>query len=272
MHKKWQAPKNLSTMAFGVAGPHATSFVPRQTSHDLILSAFNGGITAFDTGPSYGAGEAEKRLGTALRQLDRDKVFVSTKAGLNENKTRDFSIMGIQESLDRSLKRLDTDYVDALILHGPAISEMTPSFAEALSAEKKKGRVRYLGVAGRTGKIINALEFGIFDILMAPVHNALTAVEKNRLVAAQRAGLGIIAIEILNGASAGLRWPRTAADIWYCARALRQFKFALPQQSACEAIRFARNSALSDVVMISTTRQTHLQEALHMLDETRVNT
>jgi aryl-alcohol dehydrogenase-like predicted oxidoreductase len=272
MKASWKAPQNLSRFAFGVSGPHATPFVAREQTQALILAAFHGGITAFDTGPSYGAGEAEKRLGAALKQLPRDKVFVSTKAGVNEQKQRDFSVSAIKASLDRSLDRLGCDYVDALILHGPAALEMTPEFADALIEEKQKGRVRALGVAGRDHSITNAVELGVFDLLMAPFHAGLTPTEKNRLVAAQDAGLGIMAIEVLNGANQGLRWPRSMADLWYSLRAVRYRKLAAPTQRAGEALRFALNSELSDVVMLTTTRLAHLNEALDVLDEVQSNT
>jgi aryl-alcohol dehydrogenase-like predicted oxidoreductase len=272
MKASWKAPPNLSRFAFGVSGPHATSFVAREQTQALILAAFHGGVTAFDTGPSYGAGEAEKRLGAAIKQLPRDKVFISTKAGVNEQKQRDFSVSAIKASLDRSLDRLGCDYVDALILHGPAALEMTPEFAAALMEEKQKGRVRALGIAGRDHNIISAVEFGVFDLLMAPFHAALTPTEKSRLVTAQDAGLGIMAIEVLKGASAGLRWPRSTADLWYSLRAARYGKLAPPTQAARETLRFALNNTLSDVVMLTTTRLAHLNEALDVLDEVQSNT
>ena len=124
MPAHWQAPNNLSRMAFGVAGPLATRLVSSQATQDLILAAFAGGITAFDTGPAYGAGEAERRLGAALTSVPRDSVFISTKAGVLENKTRDFSAKAISASLDRSLDRLGCDYVDALFMHGPGAAEL----------------------------------------------------------------------------------------------------------------------------------------------------
>ncbi len=272
MPKRWQAPDNLSRIAFGVSGPHATRLVSRSTTHDLIMAAFDGGITAFDTGPSYGAGEAELRLGAALQDLDREKVFISTKAGLNEQKMRDFTVEGLKASLDRSLERLDCGYLDLLILHGPSINEMTPQLANMLRAEQTSGRVRLLGVAGRDDSIFAALDFGVFDILMAPLHGLLHKTEINRLEAAKKNGLGIFAIEVLTGASAGLRWPKNRADLWYCARALRHNKLSAPQLGAQQAITFALDHPLADVVMVSTTRQAHLRDALHALDETHPNT
>lgn len=227
-----------------------------------------GGITAFDTGPSYGAGEAERRLGAALSERDRSQFFISTKAGIGEDKSRDFSTRAIRDSLCRSLQRLRCDYVDALFLHGPAPAELGPGLLQFLRCEKASGRVRHLGMAGRGHEIDAALETGVFDLLMAPVHAGLSLEHVQRLEKARANGIGIIAIETLSGASAGLRWPRSAADWWYCARALRQRKFSAPKQLAREALHDALCKSPADSVLFSTTRPGHLQDALCALDET----
>lgn len=263
----FEPPTQLSRLAFGVAGPHATPLVSKKTTIKLIQAAYSGGVTVFDTGPSYGAGEAERRLGAALSMAPRKSVFISTKAGINEGKNRDFSPGGIRSSLDRSLKRLQCDYVDALFLHGPAASELTDSLAQALQAEKQSGRVRLLGIAGRGAEIDAALRLELFDLLMTPVNRSLSNTSTQRLAIAREAGMGVFGIEVLNGASAGLRWPRSVADFWYCARAIRQNKLAAPTVSAAQALQNALIASQIDVVMFSTTRQSHLQEALQVLDE-----
>ncbi len=268
----FEAPSSLSRMAFGVSGPHATRLVPHQTTSTLIKNAFERGITTFDTAPSYGAGEAERRLGQALCKINRNKVFLCTKAGVNEEKTRNFSPDAIIRSLDRSLQRLQCNYVDALFLHGPAASELTDNLIQLLSAEKKNGRVRFLGIAGRGEEVDAALSLGVFDFLMAPLNAGIQEKEIQRLVTARQAGLGIFGIEVLSGASAGLRLPRSAADIWYNARALYRRKYSRPSRSVREALLYARDSGLADVVMVSTTREEHLQDALNVLDETVLDT
>ncbi len=267
----FERPPAFSRLGFGVAGPHGTPLVSRGATSTLIQAALAGGITVFDTGPSYGRGEAERRLGAALAGHGRSTVFISTKAGIGEDKSRDFSAASIQASLRRSLQRLRSDYVDALYLHGPAPAELTPQLLQALRDEKASGRVRHLGIAGRGSEIDAALETGLFDLLMAPVHTGLAQDDLDRLHAARKAGIGIVAIEVLSGASAGLRWPRSAADVWYSARALRQRKLAPPRQPARQALRHALTQGLADCVMISTTRAKHLQDALHTLDESQHN-
>lgn len=265
-------PANLSRIAFGVAGPHATPLVSQNITLALIHTAIDGGITAFDTGPAYGAGEAEERLGRAISELVRDKLFISTKAGVQENKKRDFSANAISGSLDRSLARLNCEYVDAFFMHGSGKAELNEELAECLEMEKARGRVRYIGMAGRGDELDAALDLGIFDLLMAPVHGGLSITETARLTRARNAGVCIFGIEVLTGASAGLRWPHSLADVWYSARALRHGKLTIPKQKAPKALQMALGGGLADVVMVSTTRQTHLQDALRVLDETQLTT
>ena len=258
-------------LAFGVSGPHGTALVSRRQTLTLIHAAIAGGITAFDSAPSYGGGEAERRLGLALAGLERKKLFISTKAGLDENKSRDFSPAAMARSLERSLDRLGCDYLDALFLHGPHPLELNDALLGFLQAQRQAGRVRHLGLAGRGAEIDAALQTGLFDLLMTPVHPGLNEAQRQRLARASKAGMGIFAIETLAGASAGLRWPRSMADIWYSARALRYNTLTAPVRRPAEALRAALADPAIDVVMLTTTRAAHLQDALARLDETGGN-
>jgi predicted oxidoreductase len=98
-----------SRIGFGVSGAHGTPLVSRAHTVAIIQEAFALGVRVFDTAPAYGAGEAERRLGEALRTLERDQVFVSTKAGLSSyglsGRRRDFSPDAIEQSLRASLDR-----------------------------------------------------------------------------------------------------------------------------------------------------------------------
>jgi len=69
-------------LGFGVSGPHGTPLVSPEHTSAMIDHAFARGVRLFDTAPSYGAGEAERRLGEALKRLPRYECIVSTKAGI----------------------------------------------------------------------------------------------------------------------------------------------------------------------------------------------
>lgn len=88
-------------------------------ANDLVIKALESGVNFFDTAPGYGLGTSELRLGEALKGTDRDKYVINTKFGHMVNGQTDFSSKLIRESLEGSLKRLQVDYIDSLIIHNP---------------------------------------------------------------------------------------------------------------------------------------------------------
>ncbi|BCY12486.1 aldo/keto reductase [Actinoplanes sp. L3-i22] len=113
----------------------------------LFLEA---GGTLIDTADVYGSGDAEAVIGSLLDHLvPRDEVVIATKAGLTPHgwRARDGSRGNLLRSLDASLRRLGTDYVDLWQVHG--YDGQTP-FEETLSAldhAVNSGKVRYVGVS-----------------------------------------------------------------------------------------------------------------------------
>jgi aryl-alcohol dehydrogenase-like predicted oxidoreductase len=85
----------------------------------LVHKSLDFGINFFDTAPNYGHGTGEERLGKAIKAIDRSKIVINTKFGHTDTGTLNFSSDYIRESLEGSLKRLQVDYVDSLIIHNP---------------------------------------------------------------------------------------------------------------------------------------------------------
>jgi aryl-alcohol dehydrogenase-like predicted oxidoreductase len=85
----------------------------------MVHTAIELGVNFFDTAPNYGYGTSELRLGKALQNFDRDKIVINTKFGHSTRGDINFSANYIRESLEGSLKRLQVDYIDSLILHSP---------------------------------------------------------------------------------------------------------------------------------------------------------
>ncbi|PKK95601.1 MAG: aldo/keto reductase [Tenericutes bacterium HGW-Tenericutes-5] len=84
----------------------------------LVQEALKMGVSLFDTAPNYGHGNSERLLGKALKG-SRDKVFINSKFGHDDQGNTDFSIERIEKSVRESLKRLQTHYLDSVILHNP---------------------------------------------------------------------------------------------------------------------------------------------------------
>lgn len=109
--------------------------------------ALDNGINFFDTSPLYGFGHSEELLGTAFTSK-RDKVVFATKVGYkNFNGQIDYSKKYIIESVEDSLRRLKTSYIDIFQLHDVPVSEtfMNDELITTLNNLKKDGKIRCIG-------------------------------------------------------------------------------------------------------------------------------
>lgn len=264
----------VSPLGFGVTGPHASPVFSRTETIALIRQAAALGVNVFDTGPAYGDGEAESRLGEAVTDLERSALVIATKAGIPARGQRDFSPDGIAASLDASLARLGTEYVDILLLHGPNQNELTPALFDRLAQIRTTGKVRHFGLCTRGEGTEAVLEHDLFDVLMAPCHSGLGPAESGILARAHKAGIGVIGIEAMAGAKGRWHWPRNRGDLWYLARAALQTLKGPPAPPSLGNPQEAMKTALAhphvDTVLSLTTRETHLNEnaALAGLDRT----
>ncbi len=258
--------EGLSRLGFGVSGAHGTPLVPAHATLGLIRHAFEGGVRVFDTAPAYGAGEAERRLGRALRELPRDQVFVCTKAGIASSgvarRSRDFSPAAIETSLRASLSRLDVEGVDALFLHGPDPSELTDALFARLAALKSSGAFGRLGVTGLGPELDAAIATGRFDLMMAPVHPFIGAREDARLAAARARGMAVIAIQTAGDARPARRVPRRPADLYALARSLRPATGGRGRVHPAAGVLAALARSDVDSVLVNTTRRAHLDAHL----------
>ncbi len=115
---------------------------------ELVKEAVNGGINFFDTAPGYAAGLSESIIGTAIKG-QRKKVFISTKFGHTADGETDFSVFSLREQIYESLERLETDYLDSILLHNPSmiILEGKTKHFQELEKLKKEKMIRSYGVS-----------------------------------------------------------------------------------------------------------------------------
>jgi aryl-alcohol dehydrogenase-like predicted oxidoreductase len=118
------------------------------------------GVNAIDTAEQYGAGEAERRVGESLKGR-RDKWVVSTKFGhrVGPNNTRedDSSPGTIMPSLEGSLKRLKTDYIDVYLYHCPPTIDNIDAGCAVLEAAKEQGKIRSYGISTNNFKLLKKM-------------------------------------------------------------------------------------------------------------------
>ncbi|MEK4060763.1 MULTISPECIES: aldo/keto reductase [unclassified Paenibacillus] len=113
-----------------------------------IHSALEAGIDFFDHADIYAAGKAEEVFGDVLAASPgmRDQLMLQTKCGIRQG-FFDFSKEHIVQSVEKSLKRLKTDYVDVLLLHRPDTLMEPEEVAEAFDLLEQKGMVKHFGVS-----------------------------------------------------------------------------------------------------------------------------
>jgi predicted oxidoreductase len=124
----------------------------------LINTALDEGINFFDHADIYGGGKSEEVFAAAvnLRSSIREKLIIQTKCGIRKG-FFDFSKEHILNSVEGSLKRLNTDYIDVLLLHRPDTLMEPEEVAEAFSYLHKSGKVKYFGVSNQNPMQIELL-------------------------------------------------------------------------------------------------------------------
>lgn len=155
------------TVAGGIARDQATRCIHAAVDH---------GITLFDTANQYGAGNAERILGEALRAYPRDRYLIATKLyfPVGDEPDHGLSAAQIEKQLDRSLQRLGVDVIDLYQCH--RFDKETPieETLTALDRAVKSGKVRAIGFSEWTADQIEAAA-EICDM------NSLTAFSSSQL-------------------------------------------------------------------------------------------
>ena len=157
-------PQNVSSIILGCMRMPALLV---QQAAEIIRTASEEGINFFDHATCYGDGEAETRFGDAfpLTGLKREEVYLQSKCGLHfDRKEFDWSREDIMASAEASLKRLKTDYLDALLLHRPDLLFDPEEVAEAFDQLAKSGKVRHFGVSNVTPGQLELLKKYIMNV------------------------------------------------------------------------------------------------------------
>ncbi|MEK6754789.1 MAG: aldo/keto reductase, partial [Bacteroidota bacterium] len=189
----------------------------QQHANDIVAEAFERGINYFDVAPSYGNGEAEQKLGPALRPY-RDKVFLGCKTMRRDAE-------GAKEELERSLQRLYTDYFDLYQFHAlTKLEDVEQIFAPKGAAEtflkaREEGKIRFIGFSAHSEEAALAMmDRFAFDSILFPINFVCYANGNFGPRVVQRAkekGVARLALKML----AHTPWPKGAErrypKCWY---------------------------------------------------------
>ena len=185
---------------------------------NLVHYALDKGINYFDTAESYTGGDSETIIGRAL-EGKRDQIYLASKGGFGPRVRQD----EMMRTLEGSLRRLRTDYIDVYFTH--AVNDVrrvqNPEFHAFTERAKAQGKIRYVGLSGHGGRLIEcldaAIDSGKFDVMLVAYNfgqdpsfvQTLTrrfdfiAVNPDLprvLRKAKAAGMGVIAMKTLRGA------------------------------------------------------------------------
>ncbi len=154
---------------------------------DTIRYGFDNGINIIDTAMGYGEGHSEELVGKALQGY-RDKVYVVSKANAD-----DLTEEKAEKTVQDSLKRLDTDYIDVYFIHWPKPGISVASNMEALEKLRKKGMIRHIGVSNFTTRHMDiARTAGSVDVFQPPYSLLWRNIEKELLPYCIKNDIGVM--------------------------------------------------------------------------------
>ena len=162
----------------------------------VLHRAFDLGINFYDTADCYMHGQNEEMVGKVF-QGRRDKVFIETKVHAHEEKK-------MRASVERSLRRLKTDYVDILVWHGFQSSEEVsdPKLFEFMGKMKKEGKVRFTGFSAHSNMVAllqEASKLNYHDVALVSYNFTHSKKLKEAIAAASKSGIGVVAMKTQAG-------------------------------------------------------------------------
>ncbi len=187
----------VSVLGFGSSpfGNVYADFTQAQAER-VVDAALNCGVNFFDSSPYYGITVAEERLGAALAGK-REKAVLATKCGRYGLEEFDFSRGRIRRSVEESLKRLRTDYLDLLQAHDVEFTherQIVEETIPALRELQREGKCRYIGITGYPVKLLRRIaEAAPVDTVLSYCRYALLNTDMEEVLApmAER-GVGLI--------------------------------------------------------------------------------
>jgi len=256
---------DVTVLGFGGAGIAGESL---ENIGRVLNSALDAGINVIDTAECYEGGE--ESIGNAISKW-RDEFFLFTKCGHPRGiGSADWSASSILESIERSLRRLQTDRIDLIQLHG--CSEAVLKKGEAISALEKareRGWVRYLGYSGDGHPARFAVECDAFDALQTSISIADQEAISRIAPLTRARNVGLIAKRPL----ANFAWktghkPINSYHHQYYER-LRKLNFDFlrnDEESIAIALRFVLSVPGVHTAIVGTTKPERCQENARLLE------
>ena len=179
-------------------GVHGWGRVSEPEILKALHKAIDSGVNFFDTAPIYGLGHSEELLGKVLGSK-RKGVIIATKVGLTWKKGKTFqkftdsSPANISREIDRSLKRLNTDYIDLYQIHWPDPNTPIEDTLSAMEKLKNSGKIRYIGCCNFPLELLKeSLKYGEIRTIQIPYNLIDRKIEQDLLPFCRENGIGVL--------------------------------------------------------------------------------
>ena len=189
---------DVSILSFGASSLGAEfRKIDLNEAINSVHVALDHGMNLIDSSPYYGRGLSESLLGIALDGVPRDSYYLCTKLGRYAPTHFDFSARRVRESVDISLERMKTDYLDIILCHDIEFVDMSQIWDETipeLQKIKQEGKVKNIGVSGYPIKIFReAAANAEIDVILSYNHYTLQNTMLAGIVDEMKAkGIGIM--------------------------------------------------------------------------------
>ncbi len=274
---------SISTLSFGASSLGGVFHEIREKEGiRATIEAIEGGINLIDVSPYYGFTKAETVLGKALREIPRDKYYLSTKVGRygkNGVKSWDYSAKRSVQSVSESMDRLGVDYIDLINCHDIEFSDLQQIIQETLPALhelKQKGLVGHVGITGLPLDLLHYVventEPGTVETILNFCHYCLNDdALADELDFYEEKGIGIInasplSMGLLSERGAPDWHPASPAIINACKKAALHCKgknYRIEQL----AVKYAVNNKLITTTLVSTSNPENIKKNISLVEE-----
>ena len=272
MERRYLGKTGLLVSRLGVGLAEIGHFSPASDVSlisQLVNTAIEHGLNFFDTASCYG--HSEELLGKALLH-NREKVIIATKAGhALDSMTRSWTYETIRKSIERSLKRLNTEYIDIVQLHSCDVDVLKQGeVIRALQEAKQQGKTRFIGYSGDNESAGWAVESDIFDTLQTSFNIVDQKARSQLLPKAAEHEMGIIVKRpIANAAWAAAQNPSAYAGEYFRRSKKMIGDNSLPTNSTHPLVIslgfvFAHNAI--DVAIVGTKNPVHMQNNINWVE------
>ncbi|MFD1673766.1 aldo/keto reductase [Alicyclobacillus fodiniaquatilis] len=261
---------DMKVSALGFGGAEIGGSTDSGAVEQLLGSALDAGLNLIDTAACYG--NSEELIGQAVAHRRKDYYLFSKCGHASGLATQDWDPKTLVDSIDRSLKRLRTDYLDLIQLHSCSLDILKQGdVIEVVQKAKEAGKVRYIGYSGDNEAALYAVQSGAFDSLQTSINVADQSVLDKVLPEAKARQMGVIAKRPI----ANVAWQHQTIDenayyapYWHRLQALKYgFTNQSAAQSVATALRFTLSSPGVTTAIVGTTNPNRWQQNASLLDE-----